>query len=60
MTVSPSGNGQPKSVVADWQRSYRRLFKLVNLTQADGSPKRCHPHMFRDILSAVRPYLGDK
>jgi hypothetical protein len=31
-----SGNGLPKSVFADWQRSYRRLFKLVNLTQADG------------------------
>jgi hypothetical protein len=42
------GNGQPKSVVADWQRSYRRLFKLVNITRVDSSPKRCHPHMFRD------------
>ena len=53
-----SGNGQPKSVVADWQRSYRRLFKLVNLTQADGSPKRCHPHMFRDTFAVEMLLAG--
>ena len=46
-----SGNGMPKSAVADWQRSYRRLFRLVNLTRADNSPKRCHPHMFRDTFA---------
>ena len=46
-----SGNGLPKSAVADWQRSYRRLFKLANITKADGSPKRCHPHMFRDTFA---------
>jgi integrase/recombinase XerD len=40
-----SGNGLPKSAVADWQRSYRRLFKLANLT------KRAHPHMFRDTFA---------
>ena len=48
----------PKSVVADWQRSYRRLFKLVNLTQADGSPKRCHPHMFRDTFAVEMLLAG--
>jgi len=53
-----SGNGMPKSVVADWQRSYRRLFKLVNLTQADGSPKRCHPHMFRDTFAVEMLLAG--
>jgi len=53
-----SGNGQPKSVVADWQRSYRRLFKLANLTQADGSPKRCHPHMFRDTFAVEMLLAG--
>jgi integrase/recombinase XerD len=46
-----SGNGMPKSAVADWQRSYRRLFRLVNLTRPDNSPKRCHPHMFRDTFA---------
>jgi hypothetical protein len=32
-----SGNGSPKSVVANWQRSYRRLFALANITKPDGS-----------------------
>ena len=40
-----SGNGLPKSAVADWQRSYRRLFKLAELK------KRAHPHMFRDTFA---------
>jgi integrase len=53
-----SGNGKPKSAVADWQRSYRRLFKLVNLTNADGSPKRCHPHMFRDTFAVEMLLAG--
>ena len=28
-----SGNGHPKTVVADFQRSYRRLFKLAEITK---------------------------
>jgi integrase len=40
-----SGNGQPKSVVADWQRAFRKLFKIAGLK------KRCFPHMFRDTFS---------
>jgi integrase/recombinase XerD len=40
-----SGNGLPKTVVADFQRSYRRLFKLAEIT------KRAHPHMFRDTFA---------
>lgn len=46
-----SGNGKKKTAVADWQRSYRRLFKLANLKNADGSGKRCYPHMFRDTFA---------
>jgi integrase/recombinase XerD len=53
-----SGNGMPKSAVADWQRSYRRLFRLVNLTRADDSPKRCHPHMFRDTFAVEMLLAG--
>jgi integrase len=45
-----SGNGKPKSAVADWQRGYRRLFGLVDIRRPDGEVKRCHPHMFRDTL----------
>lgn len=46
-----SGNGKKKTAVADWQRSYRRLFKLVALKNADGTSKRCYPHMFRDTFA---------
>ncbi len=46
-----SGNGNPKSAVADWQRSLRRLFKLADLKHPDGKPKRCHPHMFRHTFA---------
>lgn len=46
-----SGNGEKKSAVADWQRSYRRLFKLVDLKNPDGTKKRCYPHMFRDTFA---------
>jgi integrase/recombinase XerD len=46
-----SGNGNPKSAVADWQRAYRRLFEVAALTKPDGTPKRCHPHMFRDTFA---------
>ena len=53
-----SGNGNPKSAVADWQRSYRRLFTLAGLEQLDGSPKRCFPHMFRDTFAVEMLLAG--
>jgi integrase len=46
-----SGNGLPKSAVADWQRSLRRLFEIADLKHADGTKKRCHAHMFRHTFS---------
>jgi integrase len=46
-----SGNGDPKSAVADWQRALRRLFDLAEIKHPDGAPKRCHPHMFRHTFS---------
>ncbi|MGC1649554.1 MAG: tyrosine-type recombinase/integrase [Candidatus Sulfotelmatobacter sp.] len=46
-----SGNGDPKSAVADWQRALRRLFDLAEIKHPDGTPKRCHPHMFRHTFS---------
>ncbi|MHB8391812.1 MAG: tyrosine-type recombinase/integrase [Acidobacteriaceae bacterium] len=46
-----SGNGHPRSAVKDWQRSFRRLFKIVNITKPDGKKKRCFPHMFRDTFA---------
>lgn len=38
-----SGHGDPKSVVSDWQRSFRRLFELAGV--------KGHPHMFRDTFA---------
>lgn len=53
-----SGNGLPKSAVADWQRSYRRLFALARIKKADGSLKRCHPQMFRDTFAVEMLLAG--
>ncbi|PYX27223.1 MAG: hypothetical protein DMG80_19240 [Acidobacteria bacterium] len=53
-----SGNGSPKSVVGNWQRSFRRLFKIANLRSDDGLPKRCHPHMFRDTFAVEMLLAG--
>jgi integrase len=53
-----SGNGDPKSTVADWQRSYRRLFKSADIRAADGERKRCHPHMFRDTFAVEMLLAG--
>ena len=44
-----TGNGSPKTVVSNWQRSYGKLFKLAALKGADGTAKRCHPHMLRRV-----------
>ncbi|MCL2659671.1 MAG: site-specific integrase [Acidobacteriaceae bacterium] len=46
-----SGNGDRESAVKDWQRSLRRVFKIANITKADGTKKRCFPQMFRDTFA---------
>jgi len=46
-----SGNGDPRSAAKGFQRSYWKLFKLANIQKPDGTPKRCHPHMFRDTFA---------
>ncbi len=38
-------------MVANWQRSFRRLFDLAKIRREDGTEKRCHPHMFRDTFA---------
>ncbi len=53
-----TGNGDPKSAVADWQRSYRRLFDLADLKKLDGTRKRCFPHMFRDTFAVEMLLAG--
>ncbi len=34
-----------------WQRALRRLFQRAKIKKPDGTPKRCHPHMFRDTFA---------
>lgn len=53
-----SGNGLPKTFVANWQRAYRRLFKVADLRRPDGTPKRCHCHMFRDTFAVEMLLAG--
>lgn len=53
-----SGNGSPKSVVGNWQRSFRRLFKIANIQRDDGTLKRCHSHMFRDTFAVEMLLAG--
>jgi integrase len=53
-----SGNGNPKSAVANWQRAYRRLFELADIRTADQERKRCHPHMFRDTFAVEMLLAG--
>ncbi len=48
----------PKSAVADWQRSFRRLFKLAGLEKPDGTVKRCFPHMLRDTFAVEMLLAG--
>jgi integrase len=57
-----SGRGKPKSAVADWQRSYRKLFELaapkLPTDPQTGKPKRAHPHMFRDTFAVEMLLAG--
>jgi integrase/recombinase XerD len=53
-----SGNGLPKTFVSNWQRAYRRLFKVANLQRADGTLKRAHCHMFRDTFAVEMLLAG--
>jgi len=46
-----TGHGTAKTITTNWQRSYVKLFKLANLKEPDGSPKRCHAHMVRDTFA---------
>jgi integrase len=46
-----SGNGDPQTACKGWRRSFIRLFEIAKIRKPDGSPKRCHPHMFRDTFA---------
>jgi integrase/recombinase XerD len=55
-----TGNGTSKTITTNWQRSYGKLFKLAAIKEADGTPKRCHPHMFRDTFAVESMLAGMK
>jgi integrase len=47
-----SGNGDTETAKKGWQRTLRHLFRnFAKITKPDGTPKRCHPHMFRDTFA---------
>jgi integrase/recombinase XerD len=48
-----TGRGRPKSVVQNWSNEFRQLFEVAAIRNADGTRKRCHPHMLRHTF-AVR------
>lgn len=46
-----SGNGDAQTACKGWRRSLTRLFEIANIRKPDGTPKRCHAHMFRDTFA---------
>ena len=42
-----TGNGAPKTIVSNWQRTYKKLFVLAGLS----AEMRCYPHMLRDTFA---------
>lgn len=53
-----TGSGLPKTIVSNWQRSYGKLFKLAELKEPGGQPKRSHPHMLRDTFAVESLLAG--
>ena len=53
-----TGNGNPKSAVADWQRAFRKLFKIADIRHSDDTKKRCIPHMLRDTFAVENLLAG--
>jgi|SRR5215471_2502636 len=46
-----TGHGKPKTLVANWQRSFGKLFAMAALKEYGDKLLRCHPHMFRDTFA---------
>jgi Phage integrase family len=53
-----SGNGNPRSAAKAFQRSYWKLFSPAKILKPGGTPKRFHPHVFRDTFAVERPLAG--
>ena len=54
-----SGKGDPRSARKAFQRSFWKLFKVAKLLREDKTPKRCHPHMFRDTFAVELLLAGN-
>jgi len=46
-----SGKGKLKSAIQGYHRSFRKLWRIANLRNQDGTLKKCRPHMFRDTFA---------
>ena len=53
-----SGHGDLSSAVKGYQRSFRKLFRLTDIRNPDGTRKRCHSHMFRDTFAVEMLLAG--
>src|ERR1039458_5853786 len=47
------GSGKPETAVKHWHHKFSKLFKRAKLFHLDMSPKTCHPHMARDLISTA-------
>jgi site-specific recombinase XerD len=46
-----TGIGDPETAAKDWWEKCSVVFKHAEIRKPDGTPKRCHPHMFRDTFA---------
>jgi integrase len=46
-----SGNGDARSAVQGYERSFRKLFQITDIKDPNGTRKRCRSHMFRDTFA---------
>jgi integrase len=46
-----SGNGKLSSALQGYHRSFRKLFRVADIRNPDGTHKPCRPHMFRDTFA---------
>jgi integrase len=57
-----SGNGRQRSACGVWNRSFNRLWKLIDpaldLRDRSGRPMTPHPHMFRDTFAVENLIAG--
>src|SRR5690348_5117950 len=51
MPIFSRGNGEARSAVQGYERSFRKLFRIADIREPDGTRKPCHSHMFRDTFA---------